>query len=412
MAMGFQCDDVQARMIDLLYGELPGDDRKAVEGHVAGCARCQAELAGFRRTRATVRVALEQSPPARAHDSILRAASAQSAALAAAQTVADKAVRQPAPPQRTSIWEWLRRRWALPTLATIGAVAVFLLASQMFLRPEKMMPGARMDDSVIGEAAPEKATAQKAAPATAAENAPTAVAPVPNTTPARSRVADATEAFAAPEPSKGGGSPVASVKQPSLGRLRSAAGKKPTVAQDRTEDDSAASPASDGRGDSPPARFAPPPPPRAPAAGAIANLAPPHQAAAQPQASKKAKSAESEGRAVAPAPATAAPRALAKAEPAAEAPAIARSPMSDESAGERKFFRRRSEKASAAEDEAETPVQRADRLFARARWAEAAVAYRGLLQQAPDSADAPRWRQRLAAAEKNARDNAGLEPTP
>jgi hypothetical protein len=259
-----------------------------------------------------------------------------------------------------------------------------------------------MDDSVIGEAAPEKATAEKAAPATAAENAPAAVAPVPPTTPSRSRVADAPEALAAPEPSKGGGSPVASVRQPSLGRLRGAAGKKPTVAKDRAEDDSAASPASDSGGDSPPARFAAPPPPRAPAAGAIANLAPPHQAAEQPQASKKVKSAESEGRAMAPAPA----------EPANEAPAIASSPMSDESAGERKFFRRRSDKASAAEAEAETPVQRADRLFARARWAEAAAAYRGLLRQAPDNADAPRWRQRLAAAEKNARDNAGLEPTP
>jgi hypothetical protein len=412
MVMGFQCDDVKARMMDLLYGELAGDDRKSVEGHVAGCVRCQAELAGFQRTRASVRGALEQSPPARARDSILRAATAQAAALAASHAAAEKPVRQPAPPPRTSIWEWLRRRWALPTLATIGAVAVFLLASQMFLRPEKMMPGTRTDDSVIGEGAPEKA-----APAAAAEKARLAAAPVPDpSTPSRSRVAAAPEGLAEPEPPKGSGSPVAGVKPSELGgRPHRAAVKKDSVARDKSEDHRAPSPAV-GVGSSRPepmARFAaPPPPPRAPAAGAIANLAPPQPAAEQQQAAKKAKRAlDSEGSESAATSAGAVSSSLAKAAPADELPAVASSPMSDESSGERRS-RRRSGKASSAEEEAESPVQRADRLFARARWAEAAVAYRRLLQQAPDSADAPRWRQRLAAAEKNARDNAGLEPTP
>ena len=39
-------------MMDLLYGELPADERAALEAHVAGCARCRAELAAFQGTRA------------------------------------------------------------------------------------------------------------------------------------------------------------------------------------------------------------------------------------------------------------------------------------------------------------------------------------------------------------------------
>jgi tetratricopeptide (TPR) repeat protein len=47
---------------------------------------------------------------------------------------------------------------------------------------------------------------------------------------------------------------------------------------------------------------------------------------------------------------------------------------------------------------AETLRQRADRLFADGRWAEAAAAYRELLRNDPDSPDAEHWRQRLAVA--------------
>ena len=47
----------------------------------------------------------------------------------------------------------------------------------------------------------------------------------------------------------------------------------------------------------------------------------------------------------------------------------------------------------------ETPVQRADRMFAEGRWIEAAAAYRTLLRDDPKSGDADRWRKRLALAE-------------
>jgi hypothetical protein len=47
----------------------------------------------------------------------------------------------------------------------------------------------------------------------------------------------------------------------------------------------------------------------------------------------------------------------------------------------------------------ETLVQRADRLFAEGRWADAAAVYRELLRREPRSDDAARWRRQLVAAE-------------
>ena len=44
-------------------------------------------------------------------------------------------------------------------------------------------------------------------------------------------------------------------------------------------------------------------------------------------------------------------------------------------------------------------MQRADRLFADGRWAEAAALYRELLRRDPRGDDAERWRRRLVAAE-------------
>ncbi len=46
--MATNCEDVSARMMELLYGELPADARASVDAHVAGCARCRGELDGLR----------------------------------------------------------------------------------------------------------------------------------------------------------------------------------------------------------------------------------------------------------------------------------------------------------------------------------------------------------------------------
>jgi Putative zinc-finger len=401
--MPIRCDDAQARMMDLLYGELAGDDRAAVEAHVGGCGRCQAELAGFQRTRATVRGALEQSPPARAREIILRAATAQTAALAAARAAAEKPVRPPVPPPRISIGEWLRRRWAVPTLATIGAVAVFLLASKMFLQPAKFLQTAPKDDSVIGE------LAEKAAPAAAQAPAPSPAAPRPVASAAAPPVSPVTavpERLEAAKPStwRASGAPGAA-QLDHIARNRTMA-KKTAVGKVNREDEGAGSPAVAAASDKsePAARFAAPPPPRAPAKAALENLAT-EELAAEKESLRKEAQAASNRASTAAAPAGAAPR-RAAAEPEEDSAPLAA--LSDESAGRRKASKRK----AATDEPAETPVQRADRLFAKARWAEAAVAYRRLLQHEPDSADAPRWRQRLAVAEKNAHENTGLEPTP
>jgi hypothetical protein len=45
-------------------------------------------------------------------------------------------------------------------------------------------------------------------------------------------------------------------------------------------------------------------------------------------------------------------------------------------------------------------IQRADRLYAEGRWAEAAAAYRELLRADPRNSDADRWKRRAVAASR------------
>src|SRR4029079_15504707 len=58
----------------------------------------------------------------------------------------------------------------------------------------------------------------------------------------------------------------------------------------------------------------------------------------------------------------------------------------------------------------EALAQRADRLFAEGRWAEAAEVYRELLQRDPRNEEADRWRRSLVAAESadNSEHNASV----
>ncbi len=146
--MAINCQDVSARMMELLYGELSGDDRATVEAHLAGCASCAAELATFQSTRAAARRALDvDEPPARAHQAILRASAAAVAAKQAKPIEARAAARRP------SFWERWRTRWTLPTFATLGAVAVVVLASKVFLEPDKTVElGRRAVQSAPAEA--------------------------------------------------------------------------------------------------------------------------------------------------------------------------------------------------------------------------------------------------------------------
>jgi len=167
--MATNCEDVSAQMMDLLYGELSLDARAGVDEHVAGCARCRAELEGFERTRALARQGLDEAPPVRARVAIVKAAAEH---LAAART--QPAARRSAAPERVSFWDRLRAKWVLPTFATVGAVAVFAIANRVFLNPERAM------DQLHGAGAPE-------APAVA-------VAPAPGEPQGKSEAANSAEA--------------------------------------------------------------------------------------------------------------------------------------------------------------------------------------------------------------------------
>jgi hypothetical protein len=193
--MTMSCQQMGDQMIDLLYGELPVEERALAEAHLAGCVACRAEVEAFRQTRALVRGALDEPMPARAREGILRAAAEQACLIAGrAAVLAPSASKESATEKssteecaikgssskpaarapRAGFWDWIRARWALPTLATVGAVAVFLLTSRLFFDPQKSYQRGR-----AGLLPPEP-PAPASAPAPAAEApADQPVAPAP-----------------------------------------------------------------------------------------------------------------------------------------------------------------------------------------------------------------------------------------
>ncbi|HEY4395587.1 MAG TPA: zf-HC2 domain-containing protein [Polyangia bacterium] len=413
------CEDVSARMVELLYGEVPADERATLEAHLGGCARCQAELAALQATRAAARRTLDDdAPPARAHQAILRAAAAAVAAREPQPIAARPA------PQRSSVWQRLRLRWTLPTFATVGAVAVVVLASKVFLEPQKTVELGRQ---ALRPAAAEAPVVPAAAPPpearkSAKDERPTeeravgkndvevAKQPATDKPLARSTAAPPRERKrAAPGDALGG-----------LGFAKGAVVPTPKKAEAAFEDfldesdEAGPAPKPSKRG------FAPPPPARAAApsapapAGAagklrldddvVTNAGPtPGRAgsgrlqggsgAAAPaaHAAAKAKKAPLPEEELAGAP----PAATSTPAPASPPPA----PVAPAAAREEDRESRRADTTAEAKPAVESPVARADRLYAQGRWVEAAQAYRELLRRDPRNADAPRWRQRLGAAE-------------
>src|SRR5215471_5260859 len=147
--MALTCDDVNARLLDLVYGEGDARARQALQEHVDGCARCQGDLEALGRTRATVRAQLDDVPPAGARGRILEAAAGALGSRAQMATAGATVAAAPAAPTSGrakshaggarggsgSFWAWLRGHWTWPTLATAGAVAVMLLGSKVFFNP-------------------------------------------------------------------------------------------------------------------------------------------------------------------------------------------------------------------------------------------------------------------------------------
>jgi beta-lactamase class D len=102
-------EEARELLLDLAYGELETGDRRKLEEHVAGCAECEAELAGILRTRAAAGRLPDPVVPGR------RAELVEAARLAVAKPVA----------QRRSRWSratpWIA---AAATVAVVGGVTL------------------------------------------------------------------------------------------------------------------------------------------------------------------------------------------------------------------------------------------------------------------------------------------------
>jgi hypothetical protein len=429
-------EDASAQLLDLVYGEAEGAAKAALEAHVAGCAQCQAELAALGDTRALLRASLEEPPvPARAHAKILEAAKAAVAVPAKAAA--------PAKPAQPSFWKRMRGRWTFPTLATVGAVAVVVVASKMFLDPnaafEKMEA-----QRAPAEAVPAAAPAPRLEEPALAGPAPSATAPAEAEQAPPAELSDAMkkrrEALnqlrvrslqrshsvderlrAAMDRLDGTGSGLGSLGSGSGGGGVATPMKRDELAKALRANaaEKAAEPA---------ARPAPEPVAAKPAAAPA-----PARSYASPPAGWEAEGKASQpkgggargavGGAVAPAPA--APPAVATAPAPAkrkalakddremdEAPMEARSaPMAEASSADKA----ESKKEAAPQPDAATLARKAEQLFAAGRWGEAITAYRELLRRFPDADGVGQWRSRLVQAQREEtalRDKAATKAAP
>lgn len=441
-------DEANARLLDLVYGEAAPDERAALEAHVATCARCQTELEALGDTRARVRLALDDAPvPARAHARILeaaRAAVAESAPASNGAAHAGGAAATAAPAKRNepasraadapSFWDRLRGKWALPTLATVGAMAVMLLGAKVFFNPQASLERGKQgifpkEEAQLGAqepAAPAPADEREALAKTAREAEPAelgrqdkAARPSRSMSPAARARVESVRGFGGVAGGAGGGKPAfvsdklrGAPASRAMGGISlgpadndrgAVAAKKP--AKGGRMDDALDGLGSSGSASGGGAGYARPPSgwkadqPAAPAATAAAPAAPP-PAPARPKVARKQMSDDvMEGAVNRAAPA---PAAAPAAEPSyaeerdEEAPAKRKAaPAADTKAEAKKEAR---EKDAPAPYEA--PARKADELYAAQRWSEAAAAYADLLRRFPTADQAPRWRTRLATAQR------------
>jgi anti-sigma factor RsiW len=482
--MAMTHEQIDEQMVDFLYGELPADARAAFEAHVAGCDRCRREVESFGQVRTVARTVLDEAPPARVHDAILRAAREAAAAAPAKEALKEaqkeaKKERKKAEPARASLWDWLRGKWAFPTLATVGALTVFILGSRLFLNPNTVhqlgrpapvsepaasTPGPeRPMDSTGAVRAVEKVSpappATAPAPSEASAEAPARAAHVRRQIASEAKAArkdGAHPAASAPFGHRAAGRPgAASLKSDPLeGSLGSGAGAREKSSKQDDLLEGLSGPARDKAPAAGGGGYAEPPPPAAaekPQANAdfgarrgvqkkskraVEDIeddrlqAKEEAAPAEPSGGKGRVYAQPPPPAAAPAPApryaepapskaAAEPESYAgddTAELAKSLPRPAAKPQSRASrssgaapappapapvaASRARSRAEEAESVSLADEQPvrETLVQRADRLFTQGRWAEAAVAYRDLLRQQPNSPEAERWRRRLAAA--------------
>jgi len=161
--------DIAPELVDLLYGELAGEERAAAEAKVAADPELAGELERLRRVRATARMWAEatEAEPARGVDDLLAAARAQAPRKAAAARAEVK---------EESVGLWARfQRWMQPLVASPALSAALTLvlvggaATAFYLTRGKL--------EVAEPMAPAPAGARSTPPAPPAE--PTMAEPTP-----------------------------------------------------------------------------------------------------------------------------------------------------------------------------------------------------------------------------------------
>jgi anti-sigma factor RsiW len=435
------CDDVNARLIDLVYGEGTASERRELQGHVDGCARCRADLAALGRTRATLRAQMDDGPPppAAVRARILAAASeavarlpelAPAAAAAAPAAAAARAPAVPAPvparprPEQPSLWQRLRARWTFPTLGVVGATAIVLIASRVFLNPERTVE--RGKQVAMGQAAaPAPSPARSEAPAPVAA-LPPAGAPAASAElrprPARAHAHGAPARAAAAAPPSDDQEKVAKgdVDDARAAEIQDRVRRMQDLASSARPVSRAAEPLM-----KPKAKLAAPPPPppsryrageagrddllegimndKSPRGGASAQApaaapAPPPSAPAlvdRTLARNKREVYQEESPASAPAEAAEVQDA-----PAPPSRVASRRTSLDEAQEDEAGPAKKEKKAKDAPSTVEALSRRADQLYAAGHWDEAVAAYEELLRRFPSADGVPRWRVRVAAAHR------------
>lgn len=181
----FDCNTLDERLIDFLYGELEPSEMQAAEAHVAGCARCAEQVASFRRVRQAASALTVEEPPADSMALLLAEAAAAVVEAPRLRLVASS----PAPVSteqgaKAAVEAKARRAWwTRPAWAAAASFVVVGLGTAWLLRvnPVAVQSG---EPTIVAQAPSVAAGAPVAAPSQADGESAAAPAPPAEAAPA------------------------------------------------------------------------------------------------------------------------------------------------------------------------------------------------------------------------------------
>lgn len=162
-----QCRDIDALMMDWLYGELGPQQAQSFSSHLEDCSRCHTELAAFERTRELVGVLPTEEPPAAVSALLIREA-------------ATRATPARATAEGGGFFAWLAKFFqplqhpAMAALATLVLVAG--VAGTFWMRGDGKLAEPEIDNTA--DTAPVAATADQGRSESAPEQPARATPPI------------------------------------------------------------------------------------------------------------------------------------------------------------------------------------------------------------------------------------------